>query len=74
MPIVLSICLFAVQYLKKDKNIRLNLITVFSVFLMYTIYFEVVLPPLHWRYTADIFDVFLYLIGSGLFYLLQKLP
>jgi len=74
MPIVLSICLFAVQYLKKDKSLRLNLLTVLSVFVMYAIYFEVILPPLHWRYTGDIIDVLLYFIGSGLFYLLQKLP
>ncbi|OEY71625.1 hypothetical protein [Salegentibacter salarius] len=74
MPIVLSICLFTVQFLKKDKTLRLNLFTVLSVFVMYAIYFEVILPPLHWRYTADIIDVLLYLIGSFLFYLLQKLP
>jgi len=74
MPIVLSICLFAVQFLKKDKTLRLNLFTVLSAFAMYAIYFEVILPPLHWRYTADIIDVFLYLIGSFLFYFLQKLP
>ncbi|PKD21173.1 hypothetical protein APR41_12220 [Salegentibacter salinarum] len=74
MPIVLSICLFTVQFLKKDKSLRLNLITVLSVFVMYAIYFEVILPPLHWRYTADILDVLLYLIGSFVFYFLQKLP
>ncbi|SFF74015.1 hypothetical protein SAMN04488033_10740 [Salegentibacter agarivorans] len=73
MPIVLSICLYTVQLLKKDKTLRLNLITVLSVFVMYAIYFEVILPPLHWRYTADIIDVLLYLIGSFLFYFLQKL-
>ncbi|WP_146035384.1 hypothetical protein [Salegentibacter mishustinae] len=71
---VLSICLYAIQFFKKDKTLRLNLFTVLSVFAMYAIYFELILPPLHWRYTADIIDVFLYLIGSFLFYFLQKLP
>lgn len=74
MPIVLSICLFVVQLVKKDKSIRLNISTISSVFLMYSIYFEMILPPIHWRYTADYRDVLLYLAGSIIFYFLQKAP
>ncbi|WP_139374860.1 hypothetical protein [Salegentibacter holothuriorum] len=74
MPIVLSICLLVVQHLKKDKSLRLNITSISSVFLMYTVYFEIILPPIHWRYTADFRDVLLYLAGSIIFYFLQKAP
>ncbi|HEY9184731.1 MAG TPA: hypothetical protein VIM94_05360 [Salegentibacter sp.] len=73
MPIVLAICLFCVQFIKKDRNLRLPAFSIFSLFVLYSIYFEVILPPLHERYTSDPVDVLMYLSGSLLFYFLQKI-
>lgn len=72
MPIVLSICLFCVQAIKKDRNLKLPAFSIFSLFILYSIYFEVILPPLHERYTADYIDVIIYFLGSLIFYFLQK--
>lgn len=71
-PIVLTIGLFVAQLIKKDQSIRLSLFTVTSLTIMYIIFYEVYLPRVHERYTADLIDVFMYIGGSFLFYLLQE--
>lgn len=72
MPIILTICLVGVQFIKKDKFIRISLFTAFSLASFYSLYFEVILPLIMERYTADIYDVFLYFTGALVFYLLQE--
>lgn len=72
MPIILGICLKGTQLLKRNKNIRISLFSALSLAAFYSLYFEVILPPLMERYTADIFDVFLYFTGALIFYFLQK--
>lgn len=73
MPIVLSICLWGVRAWKSDANLRLSLFNILSVVGFYSVYFEVYLPPRNQRYTADIWDVGMYLGGALLFYLVQEL-
>lgn len=73
MPIVLCICLWSVRKWKSDPNLRLSLFNVLSVAGFYSVYFEVYLPPRNQRYTADIWDVVMYLAGAFLFYLVQEL-
>lgn len=72
MPIVLTICLTAVRFLKKDQSINLTLFTVLSLCTFYSIYFEAYLPKVHSRYTADLLDVIMYFSGGFLFYFLQR--
>ncbi|WP_424494617.1 hypothetical protein [Salinimicrobium sp. GXAS 041] len=72
MPMVLTICLVVMQFLKKDPNIRLSIITVFSLTTFYSLYFETILPEFHSRYTADFLDVLMYFSGALLFYLVQE--
>lgn|SRR5690606_30498648 len=71
MPVVLTICLTVVHYIKKDFSIRLSLFTVLSLTIIYSVYFEWYLPQVKTRYTADIMDVIMYFSGSLLFYFLQ---
>lgn len=73
MPIVLSICLGVVRIWKADPHLRLTLFNILSVVGFYSIYFEVYLPPRNQRYTADFWDVVMYLGGALLFYLVQEL-
>lgn len=73
MPIVLSICLWVVRKWKSDPNLRLSLFSILSLVLFYALYFEVYLPPRNQRYTADLWDVVMYLAGALLFYLIQEL-
>lgn len=74
LPLVLTICLFVVRLIKKDSNIVLNTYEIVSVFLLYSILFEVVFPVLYLRYTSDIWDVFMYFIGSIIFYIFWNKP
>ncbi|HSI69317.1 MAG TPA: hypothetical protein VK941_03725 [Gillisia sp.] len=71
MPIVLTICLKAVHLIWKDPTIRLPLFTILSLTTFYAIYFEVYLPKVEPRYTGDVWDVVMYVLGSLLFYFLQ---
>lgn len=71
IPIVATICLHAVWFVKKDTTIRLNLFTIISLVIMFSVYFEYYLPMQSNRYTADVWDVVCYALGGLVFYLLQ---
>jgi hypothetical protein len=71
---VATLCLHGVWLVKKDKAIRLNLFSIFSLVAMYSIYFEYYLPQQSHRYTGDVLDVVCYICGGIVFYLLQKMP
>ena len=73
MPIVLTICLFFAQRIKKSKKLRLSFLSIFSLTAFYSIYFELYLPEVHLRYTADVVDVLMYSAGSLLFYFSQRI-
>lgn len=73
-PVVLSICLIAVRIIKNDPNIRLSAYSIFSLFVFYSVYFELLMPEIHQRYTADPLDVLMYFFGSLIFYIVQKEP
>ncbi|MEG9328079.1 hypothetical protein V6B16_09045 [Salinimicrobium catena] len=72
MPVVLGICLHLVRFMKNDRTIRISLFTTISLAVFYSLYFEIILPPITERYTADVFDVLLYFTGALLFYFMQK--
>ncbi len=74
IPIIASISLYALWLLKKDLSIRIDLISLISLVVLYSIYFEFYLPGYHIRYTADFWDVVCYITGAIIFYVLQKLP
>lgn len=73
MPIVFTICLKAVQYIKNDSFIKLGLPLIFSLTTFYACYFELILPEISDRYTGDLLDVLVYFCGAILFYSLQQL-
>lgn len=73
IPIVATICLHAAWFLKKDKSIRLNIFTIASLVILYSVYFEAYLPSVSVRYTADFWDVVCYFLGGLVFWVLQKL-
>jgi len=72
IPIVATICLHGVWFLKKDRSIRLNIFTILSLAVMYSIVFEYYLPKQSYRYTGDVWDVVCYFAGGILFYFFQK--
>jgi len=71
MPVVLGICLKVAQWLKQNKNLKINILLILGLSAFYSIYFEILLPPFMPRYTADFLDVIMYFTGAASFYLLQ---
>lgn len=72
MPIVFTVCLKVAHLLQKDNSLRLSLLTILSLTTFYALYFELYLPRVNPRYTADFLDVVMYFAGAGLFYFLQN--
>lgn len=73
IPIVSTISLHGVWWLKKNKAIRLNGFTILSIVILFSVYFEYYLPKISVRYTSDIWDVACYALGGIIFYFLQGL-
>lgn len=73
IPIVATLCLHGVWIIKKDKSIRLDLFSIISLVLLFSILFEFYLPQKSHRYTADFWDVCCYFLGGVTFYFLQKM-
>lgn len=72
MPVVLSVCLFIIRKINKRKNLKISLFSAFSLAALYSVYFEIYLPEVTTRYTADVVDVILYFTGAFIFWLVQK--
>lgn len=72
MPIVLSISLAALRYIKKAETIYVPVSIILIMTGYYALYFEWLMPKINTRYTGDIIDVALYFIGALLFYVFQK--
>jgi hypothetical protein len=68
MPIFLSFCLFLIQKIIKKPDFSFSWQQIGFQFLYFSIVFEYFLPKIAERYTADIYDVLMYALGSLFFY------
>lgn len=73
IPMIATVCLHGVWWIKKDRTIRLNGFTILSLVALFSIVFEYYLPQQDYRYTGDIWDVVCYGLGGLVFYALQKM-
>lgn len=71
MPVICGIILLLLRLFKKFFHLTKSHLV--SLTVMYSIYFEVIMPPVSERYTADVWDVVMYAIGAFLFYQVQKI-
>ena len=71
MPVVLTICLKTLHYIKKDNAVLLPLLPILTLTSFYALYFEWYMPQVETLYTADWVDVIMYFGGALLFYWLQ---
>ncbi|MDN3491748.1 hypothetical protein [Winogradskyella bathintestinalis] len=72
MPIVLSLCLALLRIIKQTEKLYVPLAVVLILTIYFSIYFEWWVPKFNPRYTSDIIDVILYILGAALFFKLQK--
>lgn len=72
MPLVLTICLLVLQFIKNNNRITIPIFAIASITLYYILYFEWYLPKINERYTQDPIDGVLYSIGATAFYFMQK--
>jgi hypothetical protein len=72
LPIVLSICLWSIRKIHNNPKFQLSFLQCLMLVLFYIVFFEVYLPKVNTRYTADAIDGGLYLIGGLLFYWWQR--
>jgi len=72
MPIVFSMSLAILRFIKKTNTIYVPLSIILIMTTYYAIYFEWLMPKLNTRYTGDLIDVFLCFLGAFLFYVFQK--
>lgn len=72
IPIVLTPCLYLLRWSKGNKTYMLPLWIILFLCAFYSVLFEVYLPRIFERYTADIVDVFLYFTSGIVFFFLQK--
>jgi hypothetical protein len=74
LPIVLTICLTVIRIIKVEKSFTLSNFEILSMFILYSILFEIIFPRNYPRYTADIWDVILYGIGAICFRIFWNKP
>lgn len=72
LPLVLSIALWTVRRIKTNPTLQLSFFQCIAMALLYGWFFEIYLPERNPRYTADIIDAGLYVIGAVLFYGWQR--
>lgn len=72
IPLVLGSIVFILRKWKKDPLFSIPIPTIVLVVALYAFYFEYFLPQRNPRYTADVWDVFLYVLGGILFYYIEK--
>jgi len=72
LPLVLTVCLIVLQFIKKNNRLTIPIFAIASITLYYILYFEWYLPKVNERYTSDPIDGVLYVIGAIGFYVMQK--
>jgi len=70
MPIVFGIIHYSLRLL--IPHFILTASMMISLTIMYSIYFEVILPPISSRYTFDGWDILAYALGASISYMVQR--
>ena len=72
LPIVLTICLFVLQKIRQDNSFTISIAIIIYMVLFYTVFFEIIMPKVSERYTADTLDFLMYSLGGLWFWYLQR--
>jgi len=72
LPLTLCFGLVSVRWIKRLPFFYLSKAMILFTFVYTSVLFELILPPLHSKFTADYMDVVWYLLGSILYYFIQE--
>jgi Na+/glutamate symporter len=72
IPLVLKTAQYITQHLRSDPFLKIPILLQCLVVLIFILYFEVILPKISERYTADIYDVLAYILGMCIFLILER--
>lgn len=72
VPIVLYIARFLLRKMYHQPQLSISLPMTLAMVTFYALFFELLMPKVMQRYTADWIDVFLYFLGGIVFYLFQN--
>lgn len=72
MPLLLSFTALFMRWFRAEEDLYLSGAMILVATLYVSLIFEYVLPLLFERYTADAWDVVMYGVGGGLFFVFQK--
>lgn len=70
MPIVFGICTFLISKIK-NRFIFVNFNTTTLLTLNFALLFEIILPVQSQKYTADFYDIIIYLTGAYIYFFIQ---
>ncbi len=71
MPIVLGLSTIIVSIIKRGQTIFIRFSTVTLLTLLYALIFEGILPHQSAKYTADFYDVIMYILGAYTYFFCQ---
>ena len=72
MPIILTLSLVGVRWIKKIPEFILSPVMIFGMTGFYALLFEVILPQYSSKYTQDPIDFILYFCGALLYWFLNR--
>ena len=72
IPIVLTLSVYILRFTRNNKSYKIPIIVIVFLIIIYAIFFEIYMPTVSQRYTADVFDVLTYFLGGFWFYSLQE--
>lgn len=72
MPLLLSVAGLVMRWVRADAGLCLSGAMILVASLYVSLVFECVLPLFFQRYTADVWDVVMYGVGGGLFWVFQE--
>ena len=73
IPIVLKLGQYLIRYIKSDPYLKIPISLQITVTVLYSVFFEFIVPQFNNRYTSDWLDVVAYFSGLIIYWLMELL-
>lgn len=72
IPITLTICLYVLRFTRNNKTYKIPVFIIGYLCILFSVFFEKIMPGISERYTSDTLDVLVYFLGGLWFLFLQN--